>query len=98
MRVHRPSQKGGLAHPINVLSESVASSYYFMLTCAHSDDSSHSFRYKGSLVMSNENTTYARDGDKGACMRAVSSTNLATTSYDIRHCMTCSAFFFFRKK
>ena len=48
------------AHPISVLSGSVASYLcYLMLTCTHSNDSTHSFRYASYLLMVSPKTAQA---------------------------------------
>ena len=40
-------REGGSGHPISVLSELVASYLCFLLlTCTHSNDATHSFRYR----------------------------------------------------
>ena len=76
--------EGGSAHPTSVLSESVASYLcYLMLTCAHSNDSTHSCRCLiGSTVVAGEGADSDADADDGVDISAGASNGADSSSYE----------------
>ena len=82
--------EGGSTHPISVLPESVASDFcYLMLTCAHFDDATHSFRYNyGKLDFTNEMEYQPGSPLAGSVLGTVSNVNTFLNTLKWKHSPT----------